>query len=98
VDSNVLVYERIREETHDGRPAIVAIEAGFKRALTTILDSNIATFIAASVLFLIGSGPVRGFAVTLGVGIATTLFTAFTLTRLMIAWWIQWSRPKLLPI
>jgi preprotein translocase subunit SecD len=98
VDSNVLIYERIREELRGGRNAISAIDAGFKRALSTILDSNITTFIAAAVLFYIGTGPVRGFAVTLGIGIITTVFTAFTLTRLIVAWWVRWKRPQSVPI
>jgi preprotein translocase subunit SecD len=98
VDSNVLIYERIREELRGGRNAISAIDAGFKRALATILDSNITTFIAAAVLFYIGTGPVRGFAVTLGIGIITTVFTAFTLTRLIVAWWVRWKRPQTVPI
>jgi protein-export membrane protein SecD len=98
VDSNVLIYERIREELRGGRTAISAIDAGFKRALSTILDSNITTFIAAAVLFYIGTGPVRGFAVTLGIGIITTVFTAFTLTRLIVAWWVRWKRPQSVPI
>jgi preprotein translocase subunit SecD len=98
VDSNVLIYERIREELRGGRNAISAIDAGFKRALATILDSNITTFIAAAVLFYIGTGPVRGFAVTLGVGILTTVFTAFTLTRLIVAGWVRWKRPQTVPI
>lgn len=98
VDSNVLIYERIREELRGGRNAISAIDAGFKRALATILDSNITTFIAAAVLFYIGTGPVRGFAVTLGIGIITTVFTAFTLTRLIVAWWVRWKRPQNVPI
>jgi preprotein translocase subunit SecD len=98
VDSNVLIYERIREELRGGRNAISAIDAGFKRALSTILDSNITTFIAAAVLFYIGTGPVRGFAVTLGIGIITTVFTAFTLTRLIVAWWVRWKRPQTVPI
>ena len=98
VDSNVLIYERIREELRGGRTPISAIDAGFTRALATILDSNITTFIAAAVLFYIGTGPVRGFAVTLGIGIITTVFTAFTLTRLIVAWWVQWKRPKTVPI
>ncbi|MGJ4888730.1 protein translocase subunit SecD [Bradyrhizobium sp. HKCCYLR20261] len=98
VDSNVLIYERIREELRGGRNAISAIDAGFKRALATILDSNITTFIAAAVLFYIGTGPVRGFAVTLGVGILTTVFTAFTLTRLIVAAWVRWKRPQSVPI
>jgi len=98
VDSNVLIYERIREEVRAGRTPISAIDAGFTRALATIMDSNITTFIAASVLFYIGTGPVRGFAVTLGIGIITTVFTAFTLTRLIVAMWVRWWRPKTVPI
>jgi preprotein translocase subunit SecD len=98
VDSNVLIYERIREELRGGRTAISAIDAGFKRALATILDSNITTFIAAAVLFYIGTGPVRGFAVTLGIGIITTVFTAFELTRLIVSAWVRWRRPQNVPI
>ncbi|HTT48764.1 MAG TPA: protein translocase subunit SecD [Pseudolabrys sp.] len=98
VDSNVLIYERIREEVRGGRTPINAIDAGFSRALATILDSNITTFIAAAVLFYIGTGPVRGFAVTLGIGILTTVFTAFTLTRLIVASWVRWRRPQRVPI
>ncbi|MDP2408877.1 MAG: protein translocase subunit SecD [Pseudolabrys sp.] len=98
VDSNVLIYERIREEVRAGRTPINAIDAGFSRALTTILDSNITTFIAAAVLFYIGTGPVRGFAVTLGIGILTTVFTAFTVTRLIVATWVRWRRPQRVPI
>ena len=98
VDSNVLIYERIREEVRGGRSAINAIDAGFSRALATILDSNITTFIAAAVLFYIGTGPVRGFAVTLGIGILTSLFTAFTLTRLIVAYWVRMWRPRTVPI
>jgi preprotein translocase subunit SecD len=98
VDSNVLIYERIREEVRGGRTAIAAIDAGFQRALATILDSNITTFIAAAVLFFIGTGPVRGFAVTLGIGIITTVFTAFTLTRLIVSWWVRYARPQRLVI
>jgi len=98
VDSNVLIYERIREEVRAGRTPINAIDAGFSRALATILDSNITTFIAAAVLFYIGTGPVRGFAVTLGIGIITTVFTAFTLTRLIVAYWVWWRRPQRVPI
>ena len=75
-----------------------AIDAGFSRALATILDSNITTFIAAAILFYIGSGPVRGFAATFGIGIITTVFTAFTLTRLIVATWVRLRRPKVVPI
>jgi preprotein translocase subunit SecD len=98
VDSNVLIYERIREEARAGRTAISAIDAGFSKALATILDSNITTFIAAAVLFYIGTGPVRGFAVTLGIGILTSLFTAFTLTRLIVAYWVRLWRPRTVPL
>jgi preprotein translocase subunit SecD len=98
VDANVLIYERIREEVRSGRGAISAIDAGFTRALATIMDSNITTFIAAAVLFFIGTGPVKGFAVTFGVGIVTTVFTAFTLTRLMVSYWVRWSRPQQLAV
>jgi preprotein translocase subunit SecD len=98
VDSNVLIYERIREEVRAGRSTIMALDAGFGHALRTILDSNITTFIAAAVLFFIGTGPVRGFAVTFGIGILTTLFTAFTLTRLMVVLWLRWWKPTYVPI
>jgi preprotein translocase subunit SecD len=98
VDSNVLIYERVREEVRAGRSAISSLDAGFTRALATIVDSNTTTFIAAAVLFFIGSGPVRGFALTLGVGIITTVFTAFTLTRLMVATWYRTFRPRTVPI
>jgi preprotein translocase subunit SecD len=97
VDSNVLIYERIREEFKGGRSMVTAIEAGFNRAFSTILDSNLTTLIAAVILFLIGSGPIRGFALTLVIGILTTVITAVTLTRLMIAMWYRTARPKELP-
>ena len=84
--------------SNDRMPKIMAIDAGFARALATILDSNITTFIAATVLFFIGTGPVRGFAVTLGIGIVTTVFTAFTLTRLLVSWWVRYARPQRLQI
>ncbi|WP_421723502.1 protein translocase subunit SecD [Bauldia sp.] len=93
VDSNVLIYERIREEARQGRSAIAAIDLGFKRALGTILDANITTLIAALALLLLGSGPIRGFAITYAIGIATTIFTAFTFTRLLVAFWYDRTRP-----
>ena len=98
VDSNVLVYERIREEWRNGRTALNAIETGFRAALATIVDANVTTLIAAFVLFGVGSGPVRGFAVTLSIGIVTTVFTAYTLTRLIIAYWVRVARPKEVPL
>ncbi|MDQ0315823.1 protein translocase subunit SecD [Amorphus orientalis] len=98
VDANVLIYERIREEARQGRSAITAIDAGFSRALGTILDANITTLIAAVILFQLGSGPVRGFAVTLAIGIVTTVFSAFMFTRLLVAQWVRMRRPSAVPL
>ncbi len=98
VDSNVLIYERIREEFRQGRTAIMAIDIGFKRALGTILDANITTMIAAVTLFALGTGPIKGFAVTNAIGIVTTVFTAFTFTQLLIAGWVAWRRPTAIAI
>jgi SecD/SecF fusion protein len=97
VDANVLIYERVREEVKSGRPVIQAFDAGFQRALATIVDANVTTLIAAVILFYLGSGPVRGFAVTLSVGIVTTVFTAFTMSRWMVSFWLRRTRPKTLP-
>ena len=98
VDSNVLIYERIREESHLGRSVISALDAGFKRAFATIVDSNVTMFVAALILYLFGSGAVRGFAVSLGLGIITSIVTAVTMTRMMIALWYRRARPSKLPI
>jgi SecD/SecF fusion protein len=98
VDSNVLIYERIREESHMGRSIISALDAGFKRAFATIVDSNVTMFVAAAILYFLGSGPVRGFAVSLALGILTTIITAVTMTRMMIAVWYRYARPTRLPI
>jgi protein-export membrane protein SecD len=98
VDANVLIFERIREELRAGKSAIGAIDAGFNRAFGTILDANITTLIAAVILFYLGSGPVRGFAITLAIGIVTTVFTAFTVTRLIVALWLRRRRPAAVPI
>ena len=98
VDANVLIFERIREEIRAGKPPIASITAGYSRALGTILDANITTLIAAAILFQMGSGPVRGFAVTLGIGIITSVFTAFTLNRLIVSVWFRWARPKVLHV
>jgi len=97
VDSNVLIFERVREEGRQGRSLVQSFDAGFKQAFGTIIDANLTTLIAAAVLFYMGSGPVRGFAVTLSIGILTTVFTAFTFTRLMVATWIRARRPKQIP-
>lgn len=98
VDANVLIFERIREELRSGKTPIAAIDVGFSRALGTILDANITTFIAAVILFWLGSGPIRGFAVTLSIGIFTSVFTAVMFTRLMIAQWLRRNRPQAVPI
>jgi preprotein translocase subunit SecD len=98
VDSNVLIYERIREEQQLGRSPLMSLEAGFERALATIVDSNVTQFLAAVILFYVGTGPVRGFSVTLIVGILTTVFTAFTLTRLMAYTWYKVAKPQRIPL
>ncbi|NQV21164.1 MAG: protein translocase subunit SecD [Rhodospirillales bacterium] len=98
VDANVLIFERIREEVRSGKTPFAAVDAGYKRALGTIMDANVTTLIAAVILFGLGSGPVKGFAVTLAIGIITSVFTAFTLTRLIIATWLRRRRPITLPI
>jgi SecD/SecF fusion protein len=94
VDANVLIYERIREEMRQGKTAIAAIDSGFRRAMSAIIDSNLTTILAALILFQLGSGPVRGFAVTLGLGIILSFFSAVMVTRLMIVVWIQRVKPK----
>jgi SecD/SecF fusion protein len=97
VDSNVIIYERVREERRWGRSLVQSLDQGFARALATIVDANFTTFIAAVILFYMGTGPVKGFAVTLAIGIITTVFTAFTLTRWLIAMWLKYYKPKELP-
>ena len=97
VDANVLIYERIREELRNGKTAISAIEAGFTKAFVTILDSNLTTLIAAIVMFWLGAGPIRGFAVTLSLGIFGTIFTAFTVTRLLVSLWIAAQKTRKTP-
>ncbi|KTR08400.1 preprotein translocase subunit SecD/SecF [Aureimonas ureilytica] len=97
VDSNVLIYERLLEERRNGRSVVQSIDAGFHKALGTIMDANVTSLIAAVVLFFLGSGPVRGFAITLALGIFTTVFTALTLTRWMVSYWLRHSRPKEVP-
>ncbi len=94
VDANVLIYERIREELRDGKSPARAVELGFERAFSSIMDSNITGIIAAVIMFVIGSGPVRGFAVTTGIGIFTSMFTAVYVTRLIVTTYINWRQPK----
>ncbi|MDG2033901.1 MAG: MMPL family transporter, partial [Rhodospirillales bacterium] len=98
VDANVLVFERIREEIRGGRTPISAIDAGYSRAITTIIDANLTTLIAAAILFQFGSGPIKGFAVTLMIGIVTSMFTAIMLTRLLVVAWIRKTKPTEVPI
>ena len=94
VDANVLVFERIREEMRVAKGASRAIQLGYEKALSAIIDANITTFITALILFAMGSGPVRGFAITLGLGILTSVFTAIFVTRLMVVIWFERKRPK----
>ncbi len=98
VDANVLVFERIKEELKTAKGPSRAIELGYERALSAILDANITTFITATILFVMGAGPVRGFAVTLGLGILTSVFTAIFVTRLMIVMWFERRRPKTIEV
>ena len=98
VDANILINERIREEVHNGRTPLNAMETGFRRAFSTIIDSNATAFLAHVMLFIFGSGPVRGFAVTITVGIVTTLFTATMLARLLMVRWYASHRPQSLPV
>ena len=98
VDANVLINERIREEIHSGKSPVAAVEAGYSRAMTTIINSNMTTLISTLVLFWLGSGAVRGFAVTLTIGILASMFTAVTVTRLMVSTWLRWARPAAIPI
>ena len=98
VDANVLIFERIREEIRTGKSPFNAVESGFARAFTTIIDANVTTGIAAAILFVMGSGPVKGFAVTLLIGIISSMFTAIMLSRMLISFWMQRKRPKTLEI
>ncbi len=98
VDANVLVFERIKEELKRGRGPARSIEMGYEKALSAIIDANITTLITATILFVMGAGPVRGFAVTLGLGILTSVFTAIFVTRLMIILWFERKRPRKLEI
>jgi preprotein translocase subunit SecD len=93
VDANVLIYERIREELRAGKTPIAAIDAGFSRAFITIADSQLTTLACAIVMFWLGSGPIRGFAVTLSFGIMTSIFASVTVVRLLISFWLK-SQPQ----
>src|SRR5690606_35167761 len=98
VDSHVISFERAREEVARGCSIVQAFDQGFQRALSTVVDANLTSMIVAAILFYVGTGPVRGFAVTLGLGLLTTVFTAYTLTRWMVAvWWLRRFKPTNLP-
>lgn len=98
VDANVLIFERIREELRAGRTPLNAIDAGYRRALTTIIDANVTTLMAAVLLYVFGSGPVKGFAVTLSIGLVTSMFTAIWVTRFMVISWLRQARPVVLQV
>jgi preprotein translocase subunit SecD len=98
VDANVLIYERMREEMRSGRSMLSSLDAGFKRAFGTILDSHVTTLVAGALLYILGSGPVKGFAVTLSIGVLTSLFSAILVTRLQIVSWLHRFRPKAIPL
>jgi preprotein translocase subunit SecD len=93
VDANVLINERIREERAKGRRVVQAVEQGYKESASAIFDGNITNFIAAVIMFMFGTGPIRGFAVVLIIGIVTSVFTAVTLTRMWVAGWLRRKRP-----
>lgn len=98
VDANILINERIREETRKGLKAFAALETGFSRAYSTIIDANVTTLIATAMLFMFGSGPVRGFAVTMMIGIAISMFTAVAIVRFIMTWIVRRRRMKVLRI
>ena len=98
VDANVLIFERIREELRNGRSPVTGIDTGFRSAMRTIVDSNLTTLIAAIILFSFGSGTVKGFAVTLAIGLVTSMFTAVFVTRAIVIVWLRQTRPKTIPI
>jgi protein-export membrane protein SecD len=98
IDANVLIYERMREEQANGRGPALSIDAGFAKALVTIIDSHVTQIGVALILFWFGHGPVRGFAWTLSIGVVTSVITATLVTQLFIALWFRLARPKHLPI
>lgn len=98
VDANVLILERVKEELRNGTKMLQAIDAGYSRAMDTIVDSNITTLIGGIALVFFGSGPVKGFGVTLCMGIMISMFTAITLTRIITVYWFKWTKPTYLPV
>lgn len=98
VDANVLIFERIREEVRSGKSILAAVDAGYERAMASIVDANLTSLISGVILYSIGTGPIKGFAVTMAIGIVTSMFCAIMLTRLMLVIWLQIKKPKALPI
>ena len=98
VDANVLIFERIREELQRGRKIVSSVNAGFKQATATIVDANLTTLAAAMFLYFLGSGPIKGFSVTLAIGVLTSMFTAVMITRMFVVLWLNRTRPKTLDI
>ena len=98
VDANVLIFERIKEEMKIEKSNIHAFDAGYKKAQTAVLDANITTLISAVILFFLGSGPVKGFAVTLGIGIVTTLFSAYFFARHLSSFYVMKNKDKLIKL
>jgi preprotein translocase subunit SecD len=98
VDANVLIFERMRDEIRFGKSPLAAIESGFNLAFGTIFDSNITTLFAAALLYTLGAGSVKGFAVTLTIGILSTMFASVMFCRMLIVWWARSAKPKKLPI
>jgi len=98
VDANVLIYERMRDEARAGRSVIASMDAGFNKAMGTIIDANLTTLVAAGIMFIFGAGPVRGFAWTLTIGVFTSVFSAVLVAQILLAYWLKYARPKSLPI
>jgi preprotein translocase subunit SecD len=98
VDANVLIYERMRDEARAGRSLILSIDSGYRLAWPSIMDANVTTLISGAIMFQFGSGPVKGFAWTLSIGVLTSVFTAILVTQVLIGWWFRVAKPKRLPI
>jgi protein-export membrane protein SecD len=98
VDANVLIYERMRDEARAGRSVIASMDAGFNKAMGTIIDANLTTLVAAGIMFVFGQGPVRGFAWTLTIGVFTSMFSAVMVSQVLLSYWLKTAKPKKLPI
>jgi len=98
VDANVLIYERMRDEARAGRSVIASMDAGFNKAMGTIIDANVTTLVAAAIMFIFGAGPVRGFAWTLGIGVFTSVLSSVLVAQVLLAFWLKTAKPKKLPI